>query len=222
MHGMAGYTVACALRSRTVQLCTNQIDRCGARLCCLLNPTNSHSNFPSKVMSGSPASQVSHIATSSTASGHRTVIIDVLSPIAPRFSKETSRGVKRHLEFTHYRAEVTRKKARESSFKLNVTYGICFSPWFIHCHTDSPDSIDWRTVPTSRFIPVSPCQSTVAPRFLCLSKADLRTCIASYIPTKAGGVPHDTTQAQVAHVAHTLIDDYYKYVTITSSSLIST
>lgn len=35
---------------------------------------------------------------------------NAVSPLAPRFTKETSRGVKRHLEFTHYRAEVTRKK----------------------------------------------------------------------------------------------------------------
>src|SRR3546814_10767557 len=53
-------------------------------------------------------------------------------------------------------------------------------------------------------------KTTVVPRFLCLSKADLRTCIAAYVPTKAGGLPPDITMQQVVHVAAALIDDYYK------------
>jgi len=45
-------------------------------------------------------------AESSTAD----INVALISPIAPRYIKETSRGVKRHLEFQHYRSEVTRKK----------------------------------------------------------------------------------------------------------------
>ena len=38
-------------------------------------------------------------------------IDDNVSPIAPRFCKESHRGVKRHLEFGKYKAEASRKKA---------------------------------------------------------------------------------------------------------------
>jgi len=40
-----------------------------------------------------------------------TRVDDTTSPIAPRFCKESQRGVKRHLEFNKYKAEVNRKKA---------------------------------------------------------------------------------------------------------------
>lgn len=54
-------------------------------------------------------------------------------------------------------------------------------------------------------------KTTIVPRFICLSKVDLRTCITTFVPTKAGGLPPDTTQQQVGHVSAALVDDYYKY-----------
>ena len=55
-------------------------------------------------------------------------------------------------------------------------------------------------------------KASVVPRFLCLTKSDLRTCITGFVPAKVGGLPPDVTQQQVVHLTSALIDDYYKYV----------
>lgn len=148
---------------------------------------------------------------------------EVHSPIAPRFTKETARGVKRHLDFSHYRAEVTRKKLvrcvlcvyvdchRESLMVCVHLHG-WNQLWICGCTNQSrPISMSEDQLQRLDAFLFHHVKATVVPRFLCLSKTDLRSCISAFVPAKVGGLPPDTTQQQVNHISAALIDDYYKY-----------